>query len=495
MNNLRLIFRFKLFFLTVLFFTLGSINSISQVIKPSGESDRPSSQLVLWYDQDIDLSGRTSVIQVTNTSQTDSIVIHVQIFSNDPGAACLESDFVDILTPSDTHTYNFSNIFLNDGSPSIFPEGTFDNSKGFVVITPVAGIADLSAVSFQHLTGNTVVFESNSSPLSTRAFKINSMGRDAVNFTDGEVAPDGTVLDGINNGFVLIQPEEVVFNINNFDFSFGGTNFFGTVDVIGISFRDSYSDPGLVGYLAQPIFNLEIDPFLFDFEEDPASCPSRFPGCFMNIGISEQFPGSNLLLSEENLCDPITLPNLPTDPTRVIGWSIIFVSDYEEFDNFIGLYTSNYNQTSSFGGGTVNLSFGGADWMFAKGDETIVERPASSPCGTEGAIIGTPGDDVLNGTDGNDIIIGLGGNDTINGLKGDDCIDAGSGNDTVFGNKGDDNIFGGDGDDTLDGGKQNDVINGNDGDDEINGGNGTDNVNGGNGTDSCVNSETTVNCE
>jgi len=99
------------------------------------------------------------------------------------------------------------------------------------------------------------------------------------------------------------------------------------------------------------------------------------------------------------------------------------------------------------------------------------------------AIIGTPGDDILNGTSGNDIIIGLGGNDTINGLGGNDCIDGSDGNDILNGNAGNDLIAGEIGDDIIRGGSGEDNIWGNEGDDEIRGGTDNDIIRGNQGED------------
>jgi len=66
-------------------------------------------------------------------------------------------------------------------------------------------------------------------------------------------------------------------------------------------------------------------------------------------------------------------------------------------------------------------------------DSDVPLPPQGSPCDSSapGAIIGTPGDDILSGTSGDDVIIGLGGNDTITGGSGEDCIDGGPGNDTI----------------------------------------------------------------
>lgn len=103
---------------------------------------------------------------------------------------------------------------------------------------------------------------------------------------------------------------------------------------------------------------------------------------------------------------------------------------------------------------------------------------ATAPDCTEqaGAVVGTPGDDVINGTPGADVILGLGGNDEIHGLGGDDVICGGDGNDV---------LDGGDGDDILSGGKGADVLTGGIGDDWLWGGPGNDIASGGAGLDIC----------
>ena len=509
----------KLLSLVVAFLVFSSFDAFSQIIKPSGITDRPTSQLILWYDQDDELTGRSSVIQVTNTSPTQEITIHVEIersfqFSEidedySDVTRCADVDFVDTLTPLDTHIYNFSNLFFNDGEELDFIP--VDDSKGFVVITPIVGPPDFRAVSFPYLTGNSTIFETNLP--STRGFKLNAMGRDAVNLSTGEIAPDFTILDGVSNGFVLIQPEELSLNINNFSFSSGGTTLNGTVDIIFLAFRDVYL-PSPALYAADPSVNF-VTPSLIDYNEEVNECEERGIECFDDIGLNEQLPGSNLLVSNQLLCDS-TLPNLPFDLTRIIGWTRLEVTrEYPELSNLLGIYASNLNQSIAVGGGTANFSFGGADWMHAKGEESIVSPAIESPCDAEdpNAIIGTEGDDVLDGTQEDDIIIGLGGNDIINGFNGNDCIDGGRGQDTISGGRGADNIFGGSGvdiisgnrgadnivgnggGDILKGNNGSDDIKGNGGNDEIDGGNGSDNLDGGGGTDNCINGETVINCE
>ena len=122
--------------------------------------------------------------------------------------------------------------------------------------------------------------------------------------------------------------------------------------------------------------------------------------------------------------------------------------------------------------------------------------------GTGGTFVDTKGtDDAVRGTDGNDLIksgagndriySGAGddkiyagdGNDYVDAGSGNDIVYAGTGNDTVLGGTGADKIFGEDGNDWLDGGADNDFIDGGTGNDWLFGGTGADELFGGDGND------------
>jgi Ca2+-binding RTX toxin-like protein len=100
-----------------------------------------------------------------------------------------------------------------------------------------------------------------------------------------------------------------------------------------------------------------------------------------------------------------------------------------------------------------------------------------------GAITGTPGDDVIRGGAQNDTIDGGGGNDVICGSEGADLIRGGSGNDRIQGDDGNDRLFGDDGDDRVFGGEGNDQLEGAGGADRLFGENGADSLTGGDGAD------------
>lgn len=76
-------------------------------------------------------------------------------------------------------------------------------------------------------------------------------------------------------------------------------------------------------------------------------------------------------------------------------------------------------------------------------------------------VVGTNGtNSALNGTAGANLILGLGGNDTLNGLDGNDLLCGGSGKDILNGGAGDDWMFGADGNDALTGGANADYFSG-----------------------------------
>jgi len=325
--------------LTVMLIFVGQQVSYSQIVAPTGISTRASSQLVYYYDQ----ASSDSVIQVANTNDTTSVWVHVQIFrsfnagdSTTPNIVlCDERDFVDFLTPNDTHVYSldFSNFPKNVGETEADPgESTSIDStgtKGFVIITPVVSEVDFTGISFQYLIGST--FDDSHS------FAINAMGRDAVDYATGDIAEVGTPLDGTSNGYVLLQPEELVFSFANEE---------ATVDVVGIAFADNYGPAGLLGYQVTPA-DATWTSFIFDFKEDPTSCGIRPVGCFLTLGLNETFNQHDTELSNGNdlLCsgaetpeyDPMDNANFNTS-YAYMGWTRIFVSGVSDFENHLGLF-------------------------------------------------------------------------------------------------------------------------------------------------------------
>lgn len=331
-------------------------NSHSQIVQATGNSDEAASQLIYWYDAEWGPQAATA--QVTNTNDTTGVWIHVQIFrSFDPdGAAgptpatiCDERNFVDFLTPNDTHLYNwsFDNFFKNIGeTEAAAGEATsidLDGTKGFAVITPVVSESDFTAISFQHLIGTAGVSRRGEAFTDqAQAFRVNAMGRSAVDFTTGEVVDDGTPLDGTTNGFVVLQPEELIF-----DFSLSddvNTEAF----IVGMSFIDVYGPAGLQGYTVAP-GSTNWQTFIFDWKEDPTSCGVRTNGCYFSIGLNDEVgdaenadtsaEGPGTYIDDELLCAGSDLPEFQDGQLgadRTVGWTRIFVSGYESLENQIG---------------------------------------------------------------------------------------------------------------------------------------------------------------
>lgn len=389
---------FNFLFTLLLLLSAGLIlvtESNAQIVRPNGNPMEASSQLIYYYAT---IDFEDAEIQVTNTNDTQGTWVHVQIFrsfnsNEDPEnvspVICDERDFVDFLTPNDTHVYDLDGqgtlltgppdgiIYKNMGETASDPgEQASVNvvgSFGFVVITPVVSESDLTAISFQHLIGKTkesgiglIVFDFGPE------YIINAMGRDAVDFTTGETLPDGTPLDGVSTGFVILQPSELFFDF---------MTAFLTVsaDVVGIVFEDQYGPPGLLGYSVAP-GDATWTTFIYDYKEDPTSCGNRNVECFLSVGLNEtlvqtvrelsgiplfeDIPFLSPPLPGDLLCSAVESPPLPDEPEGLIldvpatGWTRIFVSGLEGFENHLGLYIPGLFQNAI---GNSNI---GAGWMY-----------------------------------------------------------------------------------------------------------------------------------
>ena len=325
----------------------------NEIQSPTGVSSRASSQLVYYYDQtdhEVFMFAQgtgDSWIQLTNTNTTEGVWVHVQIYSSfDAGEAdgppvqdgdeviCQERDFVDFLTPNDTHVYYLDidsftkNIGEAEGQAGEETSIDVSDTKGFIVVTPVISESDFTAKSFQHLIGTSRDWLN---PAAIR-FTMNAMGRDAVDFTTGQILADNTPLDGTSNGFVLLQPEEFLFD-------FGANNVGARdVNVVGIAFADNYGPAGLLGYQAVPADTLWT-PFLFDYKEDPTSCGNRPVSCFLTVGLNDTYGQHNQELSQNDLlCGGTNTPDHPDGGINEIGWARVLVSGLAEGENHIGIF-------------------------------------------------------------------------------------------------------------------------------------------------------------
>ena len=204
-------------------------------IAPVGVTVEKASQLIVWYDQSVgnpnseDLIG-TTLLHVTNASIDTAVNIHVQIFADDifdSTNRCREHDFNDTLTPSDTVLYVIGNLDLDDNLNTMpnDPGGDnfgnpiqidLDDTRGFIVITPVDTVTlPRQAIAHNHLFASVYIFSieglTSVDVDVIGALAFNAMGREAVDFATGALAADGTLLDGINNGYRLLQPDLLSF--------------------------------------------------------------------------------------------------------------------------------------------------------------------------------------------------------------------------------------------------------------------------------------------
>lgn len=311
--------------------TLFPLMSYAQVVATSGNPSEVASQVIyLFHDDDS--------IHITNTNDTEGTWIHVQIFrtadtddDNDIDILCDERNFIDFLTPNDTHFYDFEDFPFNKNmgeTETEFGEEVSINLQdlssdgyfGFVIITPVVSESDLTAKSFHYLTGN---MDSNFFTSYT-----NAIGRDAVDFATGDRIEDGIPLDGETNGFVLLQPAENLFLFEDVSSD--------TTALIGFAFEDVYGDPGLLGYTVNPA-SFTWTSFLFDFKEDPTSCGTRTFECFTLLGIEEDDFGPITDDFENDLiCGGADVPaNADGDQ---YGWMRIFVSGLGDNVNHLGIF-------------------------------------------------------------------------------------------------------------------------------------------------------------
>ncbi|MCH8028833.1 MAG: hypothetical protein IH874_02745 [Candidatus Dadabacteria bacterium] len=356
-------------FVLALVLGLVSTPAFAQVIVPSGTITKASSQLVFWYDDveddDSQLEDRETFIQITNTG-LEPVNIHVQIFAS--GCAdfrdedscptsvgvilCVEHDFNDFLTGRDTHVYEMDDLFRND--PAAVAAGTdfvgidLNNTKGFVVITPIDAPGTRNAIAFQNLFGHSLIINQDfDSEDFVTAYRIRAMGRDAVSLSTGNVVADGTVLNGEANGYVVVQPKLLSFNWQDIP---GGPEF---SDLVSITFSDNYFGP--FGYVAVP-GTATWTPLFFDEDENPISCTKTDHDCFSDIGLAQEVESADTLLGDRLLC--------PAIDKEGFGWVKMAVSGLTGTESTFGAI--GYMFDPRFGSGRLDEFFGGANWMVAE---------------------------------------------------------------------------------------------------------------------------------
>ncbi len=322
---------------------------------------------MFWYDNaptgqegfDGDFDRRFAFLQVTNASVDTPVTVHIQIFSSGgtnlvegecaPADIlnCRETNFFDFFTAQDTNLYNLEDLHSNEPSNPDEVGVDLNGTKGLVVITPIDGIGTGNAISHQHMFGTTRILDIGPG---FSAFRINAVGRDAVSFSNGAIVPDGTELDGVDNGYVLLQPEFMYINwIDWNDLTFGF--FDGSMDIVSIAFIDDYVGP-FGGYSAVPGAVLWTS-LQFDANEQPISCGSIPQNCFFDIGINEDVPATDFFIGGGAIC-----PSLGA--VDGFGFTKVGVSGYDGLENELGLNAANVNDKF------IGTSIGGASWMFAE---------------------------------------------------------------------------------------------------------------------------------
>ncbi|MCH8028834.1 MAG: hypothetical protein IH874_02750 [Candidatus Dadabacteria bacterium] len=377
------------------FIVAGLVSSpaMSLPIAPTGATNRESSQLIYKFSNDVftntiegeDLDQDT-VIQLTNTSFTTPVNVHVQIFfsaletSPDPDVVlvCQEINFTDFYTPGDSHVYDLDErgVFTNDPFDPVDPnkdqpiidDGEIDDEIGFVVITPIVGPLDRRAIAHQNLIGTSYIISCRKTNGKCDDFEehdgyyLNAMGRDAVDST-GNIVPNGTVLDGVNTGFILLQPEFLYLQFTeHLEDNDHDRSDFDLIDISSISFRDDYS--GALGYKALPNASVLWTPLIFDEFENPVSCSPVPQDCFITIGLNEQLPEYQTSISfpPTRLCPGNTFDR---------GFVKIAVTGYDGLENEMAMAAFFEVQ------GELGENYATGTWMYADGPRTI---PAPPPC-------------------------------------------------------------------------------------------------------------------
>ena len=186
--------------------------------------------------------------------------------------------------------------------------------------------------------------------LAVERYGVHAMGRDAVDFITGDIITSGIELDGINNGFVVLQPEELFFN-------FDLPNAPSAADIIGITFIDQYNADDTLGYRAIA-GETTWSPFIHDSVETRSSCTPITNSCFNNFGLNGQVPQLDLLVDNTQICGGASV-NLDPNLNRVLGWVRLLIDGYEPLQNQLGVVAYTF-----FTGGSIRA---GAEWMNVKG--------------------------------------------------------------------------------------------------------------------------------
>lgn len=329
-------------------------------VVPTGVTTEPASQLIAWYDDSGD-SGNDidgfSFFQVTNLSADTGVNIHIQFFADDVGDdtdRCREHNFTDSLTPTDTVLYCLDQL---DGNGNAFIECSGNNAgspvaidlrdtRGFVVVTAVNQVTlPRRAISHNYLVGTLTTFINFDTTQDSFAF--NAMGRLAVDFTTGALAPAGVLLDGVTVGLAVLQPDFLFFGFND---AINDED----ANIISIAFGDTYSDPN--GEYRAESATAVWDPLYFDQSENATSCQQHINTCFVTVGLDDDLD-NDIDEGDADYGDTRLCPASGVDGTG--GgfdslWVNIAVSGLSGLQNNVGIVMYDNDDGSNM-----------ADWMHA----------------------------------------------------------------------------------------------------------------------------------
>ena len=227
-------------------------------------NDFPVSNTLAYFD----LRDRETMVQVTNTSSTDPVTIHVQIFAD--AFNCGDRNFTDSLTPNETHVYDIRNLVRAIGTPVNFqiPDG----SHGFVAIS-ASDVAATPPEAQPSIISNFRIIDD-----SGYEYRVNSAGNP------------------------VLLTDEALELVARFTDNWGANRS----DIVGTRVFNSAGLPD--GTLD---FTLQItDPYalsIFDDEETPNSCAQVTFGC-------DEFPGDDDAISIGDIADlDGDLPNFTSE--------------------------------------------------------------------------------------------------------------------------------------------------------------------------------------
>lgn len=169
------------------------------------KTDDVSDRLVGYWD----LRDRDTFFQVTNVSGQPS-EIHIQVFNVETG--CAEFDYVDTLTPRDTHVYNIAELDRNNGVALSAPD--LSGGHGIIAISEVDD-ADI-------LTGNFRIVDDAGYEYRTNLAGESTSGNDeddwhvSINNVDGSTLADLVIITYDTSGD-SIEPTTVNVEVEMFD--------------------------------------------------------------------------------------------------------------------------------------------------------------------------------------------------------------------------------------------------------------------------------------